>query len=105
MPFVVQSDRIRLDNNGDILTPGDLCYLIYKKLVRAWKNERRWTTVHNLYKNSKIEYMNEWWFKWQYKTSLTYEDFISALDLAWQVFFNLHVMEYEKRKQEENGDI
>ena len=107
MPFIEQWRRAVIEEEGlgglatfakpgvagmTDIQPGDRCYVHYKHLVDKWRKESRWTTVHNLLK----EY---------YRTPLGDEDDHIAWALAWQCFFNLHVMEYEKKKREENGDI
>lgn len=89
MPFVTAEHRAK--PNLDI--PGDLCYTYYKHLIEKWRNEPRWTTAHNLYK----EMLNE-----QPYLGI---DQRAAYQLAWQVFFQLRVMPYEMQKMKENGDI
>ena len=94
MPFVTPERRKYLDEGGTPIEPGDRCYNFYKPMVEAWKLEPRWTTAHNIYKRMKEEKI------WLHET-----DDAIAYDLAWQVFFNLHVMWYECQKRAENGDI
>lgn len=85
MPFVKQECRAE----GHLpCCVGDLCYLEYVKLMEAWKKERRWTTVHNLFKQT-----------------FDVDDAQAAKTLAYLVFFCLHAMEYETEKIAENGDI
>lgn len=96
MPFIKPERRVTIDHCGLEVLPtiqsGDRCYCYYKQMVEKWKAEPRWTTAHNLYK----EVCNTWQPR---------EDAAIALQLAWQVFFQLHVMPYELKKREENGDI
>ena len=98
MPFV-KPDRRLLLNAGKIrsadLEPGDRCYLYYKKMVEAWRAEPRWTTAHTIYKSNFMAVSRD-------EFSL---DNYTARYLAWLVFFQLHVMPYELKKREENGDI
>lgn len=89
MPFVTQDHR----EKPDILIPGDLCYMYYKSMVEDWKNKPCWTTAHKLYQHM-IEFRD---------TGNPYTQ--AAMELAWQVFFQIYVMEYEQRKRQENGDI
>lgn len=89
MPFVTQDHRNKID--FDI--PGDRCYFYYRDLVWAWKQEPRWTTAHKLYK-----FVCE-------KRATDGPDDIAARELAWQVFFQIYVMEYEQEKRAANGDI
>lgn len=100
MPFITPEKRALIDK--DIKSadePGDLCYYFYKQLVEAWKQERRWTTAHNLYKKLVFEAI------FPEGTRFERADWMTALNLAWQVFFVLHVMAYEEEKMEANGDI
>lgn len=94
MPFIPSSRRPHAESgNLSEWQPGDFCYLHYKRMVDAWRKERRWTTAHNLYKEMiKSRPYKDW-------------DNTIAEELAWQVFFQLHVMPYELEKQQENGDI
>jgi hypothetical protein len=87
MPFVNQEHRDKPDNN----IPGDRCYVHYRWMMDEWKKERRWTTADKIY--AAVMRDDE---------SLEEQ---RAKELAWQVFFNLHVMKYEEEKRAENGDI
>jgi pentatricopeptide repeat protein len=89
MPFVTASHRIAPDPT----IPGDRCYVHYKRMVDAFKKERRWTTANNIYKEM-IESR-------PYKSL----DESVAEELAWQVFFIKYVMPYEDEKERENGTI
>jgi len=109
MPFITQADRKKIDSMNadqiykmlttdvsylDNITVGDKCYYFYKKMVSEFQKNRRWTTAHNIYSNLKKNvYIN-------YS-----EDTLIAMDLAWQVFFNIHVMGYEIEKLTDNGDV
>jgi len=91
MPFIPPQQRLRIDMEGKsrCQSVGDLCYVEYKKLMEDWKKEPRWTTAHNITK----EFAN---FE---------SDIDVARFLAYMVWFNIHVMNYEKEKIKENGDI
>ena len=93
MPFITK-ERRKLINQRKIppMTPGDRCYYYYKLMVDMWKENPRWTTAHEIYKLSHSFY------------AYTDDDW-AARDLAWQVFFQIHVMPYERKKRRENGDI
>ena len=101
MPFITQARRKLVDKNGlkalaDI-EPGDRCYAFYKPLVNAWKLSPRLSTAHRLH----LEMV-----RWFDASTITHtQDDYAAYFLAWQVFFNLHVIPYELKKREENGDI
>ena len=95
MPFIKQNLRKEIDEKGlsAAKAVGDKCYYFYKGMVDRWKEEPRWTTAHNIYKDLVYE-----------RDYLPRDEKI-AYDLAWQVFFQLYVMPYELKKREENGDI
>lgn len=107
MPFIAQNLRKVIDKSGLAglldegwsITPGDRCYVFYKEMVWRWKDNPRWTTAHEIYKKmrgeSRLSYANN---------PDGFDDKI-AEELAWQCFFYFHVLEYEKEKMEENGDI
>ena len=88
MPFVDKDHRENPDEN----TAGDRCYLHYRWMVDKWRDDPRWNTASNIY--AEVVDLNQPSLEWQ-----------QAKELAWQVFFNLHVMPYELKKQKENGDI
>lgn len=103
MPFIEKSKRELVDKDVRFAeAPGDLCYYFYKQFVVAWKEERRWTTAHTLYKDKLILLPCLEELK---GTKWTNKDIITALHLAWQVFFTKKVMKYEDEKETENGDI
>ena len=105
MPFTIPEDRKKIDEmnpnlwmNNDLcygVTVGDRCYYFYKKMVEEFKKERRWTTAHNIYKQMKFDIGS---IDYSPNTKCAYE-------LAFKVFFQLHVMPYELEKQTLNGDI
>ena len=55
-------------------------------MVNKWKANPRWTTAHNIYKDMT-------------------QNCSIAKGLAWQCFFYFHVLKYEEKKRDENGDI
>ena len=97
MPFIKQERRAIINEKGlhrlAQIEPGDRCYVYYKQMVEAWKYSARWTTAHEIYK------------QWFTNTDPGYDDDAVALQLAWQVFFQLYVMPYEIEKKKLNGDI
>jgi hypothetical protein len=99
MPFTTHEDRIQMDAycQGTKLSDwepavGDWCYIYYKKMVEQWKANPRWTTAHLIYQAVLLndEPNHTFW---------------TAQSLAWQVFFQLHVMPYELEKRRLNGDV
>lgn len=104
MPFIKQETRKAVDSDIRLAdAPGDVCYALYQSLMSQWREKRRWTTAHQLYKNLVLD---PYWAIEMFKdTKWTRPDIVSALHLAWQVFFIKEVMLYEEEKIEENGDI
>ena len=98
MPFIKlwRRERIKEEGQFDEAEAGDLCYVHYKKMVEKWKANPRWMTAHEIYK--------EWFWDYEQHIDMNGDD-ITAARLAWQVFFNIHVMPYELKKRAENGDI
>ena len=91
MPFVDQDHR----NNLDPAISGDRCYVNYVEIMGEWRDSPRWTTVDTMMQQLISFLGNE---------GVSIENKAAAL-LAFMVFFNLHVMEYEQKKREEHGDI
>lgn len=85
MPFVTQEHR----DKPDFTIPGDVCFVHYKKLMDEWNKEKRWTNAHKITKE---------WFDLA-------SDEDTAHFLAYMVWFNIHVMDYEQKKRSENGDV
>ena len=94
MPFIKQERRDVIEKYGlgglNEIQPGDLCYVHYKSIVAQWRDDPCWTTAHKIFKG------------WAFLSS---EDESVAARLAWEVFFALHILPYELKKREENGDI
>ena len=90
MPFVTQEHRLHPDPE----IPGDRCYIEYQKMMDAWRANPRWTTVDKL-AQQLIGYV----------TGGATTPYKASALLAFVVFFNLHVMPYEFKKREENGEI
>lgn len=93
MPFVTFLHRL----NPDLSVPGDLCFVYYRVIMDKWNRERRWTTADAIF--GYILKRSVWLI-----LALKFNH-LRAIWLAWQVFFHIHVMEYEQAKREQNGDI
>ena len=110
MPFIVLERRAIIDEEGlEGLTKrgleiqvGDMCYVHYKRMVEYWKANPRWTTAHEIYQAVMTK---RWQMAFVDRLTADQLDYITARELAWQVFFQLHVMPYEEEKRLENGDI
>lgn len=99
MPFITPQDRLRVEVEGLPHTVGDLCYIVYKQMVTQWKNNPRWTTAHEIYR--ELGYGPQILSQYNFTVS----DCKAASELAWQVFFQNYVMPYERVKEQENGTI
>lgn len=88
MPFTPKEDRERTLKTGAWEKPGDLCFMKYLPMIKQWRANRRWTTAHNVFKET-----------------FDVTDEQAAKTLAFLVFFVKEVMPYEMEKVEENGDI
>lgn len=97
MPFTEPKDRRKMDTllhlqmelaklHKDI-KPGDLCFVQYRRMIREWNKNPRWTTVDNI------------------AAGLFPDTEMRAAFLAFLVFFNFKALPYERMKQRENGDI
>lgn len=113
MPFITQDNRKKVlayKQRKDNSIPkdwqvGDWCYYFYVDMVKIWKEKRRWSTAHTIYKEMLIEtsiMLSGLPFA---KTTELSKDIITAYNLAWQVFFIKHVMIYENEKEQQNGEI
>jgi len=96
MPFITPERREIISQNLCLVTieQGDRCYVCYKEMVEKWRAEPRWATAHDIYKDVVLR-----------GTQFGVSDYAVALELAWQVFFQIHVMPYEQLKRDANGDI
>lgn len=97
MPFITKERREIIAKHGmdglATIEPGDRCYVFYKDMVEKWRATPRWATAHQIMKDF-LE-----------SSHLFDKDVMVAHRLAWEVFFQLHVMPYELKKREENGDV
>lgn len=91
MPFINQEERKAITRMVDCSAPGQKCYWFYKDMMLRWRGNPRWTTADAIYARVKDVEPNPDWQR--------------AKELAWQVFFNLHVVDYERQKRDLNGDI
>jgi hypothetical protein len=103
MPFIKKKRRKIIDTQGleglaglegGTVEPGDRCYVFYSDLMKQWKDTPKWRTVHQLY----LEHLAN-------RTSGMNDDDYTAAELAWQVFFALEVVPYEKAARKRNGAI
>lgn len=97
MPFTTSEARRMTDTIGPTEV-GDRCFLAYRQMLRAWRASPRWTTAHEIYRDTILNLGED------RKSSPNVDD-IAARELAWQVFFQLHVMPYELQKRTLNGEV
>lgn len=97
MPFITKEARHMTDSIGPVEV-GDRCFVFYREMLRAWRVSPRWTTAHEIYKDMRNRTHGE------YCKDRVLDDMV-AQELAWQVFFQLHVMPYELQKRTLNGEV
>lgn len=97
MPFTTSEARRMTDTIGP-KEEGDRCFLFYREMLRSWRASPRWTTAHNIYLKMRMETHGE-------SITWTSQDETAAYELAWQVFFQLHVLPYEIQKRTMNGEV
>jgi hypothetical protein len=107
MPFITQQKRdfveaYGLDGTNFFPEVGDRCYFFYKDMVRQWKENPRWRTAHQIYKDM-VEAIEGERVVDQEREGVDDDDV--AYQLAWQVFFMWWVVPYEKEKEKLNGPI
>ena len=98
MPFISQDRREMLASPKIApltLEPGDLCYIHYKEMLDNWRTNPRWTTAHAIFRDMVL----------YPKLKQASKDNDAARALAWQVFFNLHVLPYEIDKRARHGEV
>jgi hypothetical protein len=102
MPFIKRERRKMIDKDQyysiskteEGIQVGDRCYFYYRRMVDRWRDNPRWTTAHNIFKDMLNDELME----------VNQDDFIASR-LAWQVFFLWWVVPYEKLKERENSPI
>jgi hypothetical protein len=102
MPFITSEARHMTDTIGP-REVGDRCFLFYREMLRKWRASPRWTTAHEIYRDTILFPPAG-----NMAVDATVDDTIDSLtakELAWQVFFQLHVMPYEMQKRTMNGEI
>ena len=111
MPFITTKRRDEIEAIGPIacVDEGDPCYIFYKYLVDKWKKEPRWKTVHQLYRDLINDRKTNVFYNTIHRELLECEfgtlDVDTALELAWAMFFRNFVLDYEDKKEKENGSI
>jgi hypothetical protein len=106
MPFITSEARRMTDSIGPQVV-GDRCFLYYRDMLRAWRASPRWTTAHDLYRDLVLPYGmdSDDKISWTPAIQQAWMDKRAAVELAWQVFFQLHVMPYELQKRTLNGEV
>lgn len=87
MPFIKQEDRAKSIDELLEGVPGEKCFVHYRPMMRRWHANPCWKTVD------------------QIACHFWPDPSERARMLAFLVFFNLHVMPYELKKREENGEV
>ena len=97
MPFITSEARRMTDQIGP-KEVGDRCFLYYREMLRAWRASPQWTTAHEIYQDMRRRTHGD------YVMDRPIDDVV-AQELAWQVFFQLHIMPYELGKRTLNGEV
>lgn len=110
MPFVEPRSRDRIKAIGEEAceSVGDLCYVFYSHIMTAWRNEPRWRTAHRMFKDFSEQPEACDYFEYVYgkvKNNFELADVVCAAKLAWHVFYDMHVYDYEVQQMEKNGNI
>jgi hypothetical protein len=108
VPFIINEKRPELiANPATAKEIGDVVFLIYREMLRVWRKEPRWTTASDIrfdFVQSPDDclflislYSHLYRFGWgQVK---------NAAAMAYDIFHNFYVVDYEKAKRKQNGDI
>lgn len=108
MPFIAGVRRWCIERYGISnlfeVSPGDRCYVHYKRMVDRWRIHPRWTTAHEIYTELLQAERPKYPCGPRESGDGDWDDFASMF-LAWQVFFLKYVMPYEDLKEKENGEI
>ena len=104
MPFITSEARHMTDTIGP-KEVGDKCFIFYRQMLRAWRVSPRWSTAHELYRDMVMSPAIAPDFSERVDKQQEYKDDRAAVELAWQVFFQLHVMPYELQKRTINGEV
>jgi hypothetical protein len=102
MPFITSEARRMTDQIGP-QEVGDRCFIFYREMLRAWRTSPRWTTAHQLYREIVLEPRLQDTARTDNHQRLL--DEVTAAELAWQVFFALHILPYEMQKRTLNGEV
>lgn len=103
MPFITMERRKQLEEGAMPEKLGDLCYLFYVPMVKQFRENESWTTIHNISRDyrSAVSSVEDKYSSAQF----THSDYITASDLAWEVFWVFYGIPYEVKKRKINGDI
>lgn len=106
MPFVGtkrSKDLVTGQINPKVV--GDLCAIAYSPMINAWRKSPRWTTIHEIIK-PMVERQGEL-LEGRIMSLSPFKigDGKTAATLAYEVFFGLYGLDYERKKLKENGDV
>lgn len=104
MPFITSEARRITDTVGPHEV-GDKCFLFYRDMLRAWRASPRWRTAHELYRDTVMLPLKNETPNAPLWAADSMRDDRAARELAWQVFFSLHVLPYELQKRTLNGEV
>ena len=110
MPFILPSSRDKIKAVGieACENVGDICYVFYDHIMKVWRDEPRWRTAHRMFRQFSEEPEATEYFEYVYekvKNNFELADVVCAAKLAYNVFFELVVIPYEREMIEKNGNI
>lgn len=108
MPYLSPKRIEELKGAWKDLTPGDLNYLFTELLIKKWRENPRYATIHALRTASvHPEVDNDFWdLRATFiEHGLSVVDIRIASDLAFMEFYRRVASEYEDKKAVDNGDV
>ena len=110
MPYTVKTAREYFDAHPhEAKDDGDLTYLIYKLALAEWKKEPRYKTWAGLKKGQRdVRYLPHAIKELMMgldKNGVAAVSYLTAYDCALEELRDRFIVEYEKTKRDENGDI
>lgn len=100
MPYIKQEARKRLADGEAPQAPGEINYLFYQSMLKAWKVKPSYDTVHDILhcKREALQIVS-------LIASACPKCLETGFTLAFMEFYRRKVVPYEERKIVENGDI
>ncbi len=105
MPYIKQKDRKRIEKEKNIASFGELNYLIYREMVKQWKLNSKYLTIHTIKQwSNHISYLWGCLPDGVYYRGLN-TDLLTAGELAFMEFYRRYAVPYENKAKKRNGDV